>query len=198
MKYIYVCKKMAGIFLFIILIAFTISKQCLSQWDPPNSQADQKNKEKVTKQPAPIQVESQSGATQKLIDKELFRKDGNDVLILDEVVRHISFYDDQQPVYVAYGEPPECGSPPGNAWMTPTTIDVSQYKVVKEGEYWRARGMVGIEFNLVQLKNNRPGIRNRHFAALEHIHNKNILIHQDCRGAPRTAIFIPTDTGGRK
>jgi hypothetical protein len=120
----------------------------------------------------------------------LIQNDNNDVLIHNDVVQKITTYDSNQPVYIAYGEPPQCGGPQGNNWMVPTSIDVEKYKIYREGDYWRAKNMVGLEFNIVQLVNNKSGIDNCKWAQLHFIKSEHIISHQDCTGNPRTAIIL--------
>lgn len=134
---------------------------------------------------------SQQGALSKLI-----LKDKNDVLIHETIIKSIQNYRPNLPVYLAYGEPYGYG-PEGNSWMTVKGINVKEYQIFKEGDYWRAREMVGIQFQVVQLEGNMPGLKNTRWADLtrfqfyEGQENPYIFAGTDVQGRNRIAIYIP-------
>ncbi|MEI6153573.1 MAG: caspase family protein [Deltaproteobacteria bacterium] len=124
--------------------------------------------------------------------KQLILKDGDDVLIHDEVVELIQNYYPNQPVYVAYGEPSGCG-PAGNVWMQNPRINVNKYVLTKEGNYFRAKNMVNLQFQVVQLNNNQAGGNNVRWAQI-HLKANEIGVYYfngfDCSGNQRTAIWV--------
>lgn len=123
----------------------------------------------------------------------LIKRDGKDVLVHESLAELIPNYDSQKPVYLAYGEP-GCAEQliEGNSWLFRTGINPNKYALDKEGDYFRVKGMVGVQFNIAQLKNNKTGARNVKFAQ---IHRINALGNYyfngtDCAMNPRSAIWV--------
>lgn len=122
----------------------------------------------------------------------LVKKDGKDVLIHESIAKLIYNYEPSKPVYVAYGEPNGCG-PEGNVWMQNSQTNVSKFELKKENDYFRAYGMLDIQFQIVQLKENKVGINNVKWARLEKMSHDLADYYFngfDCTGGQRTAIWV--------
>ena len=128
--------------------------------------------------------------------QKLIIKEKNDVLIEDTVVRSITEYNPDDPVYLAYGEPLGYGRP-GNSWMTNESVKPEEFQIYKEGKYWKAINMVGIQFQIVLLTKNQPGIKYTRWADLvrfrlyKKMENPYIFIGYDSQKRQRTAIYVP-------
>lgn len=133
------------------------------------------------------QPQAQSGDSKEL---GLIKRSGADVLIHLDIVKLITNFNPEKPVYVAYGEPAGCG-PRGNEWNP--LSNASKYILEKEGNYFRAKGMLNKQFQIVQLKENREGRIVYSWAQL--IRAADALGEYyfdglDCADNPRKAIWV--------
>ena len=72
-------------------------------------------------------------------------------------------------------------------------INVNKYVLTKEGNYFRAKNMVNLQFQVVQLNNNQAGGNNVRWAQI-HLKANEIGVYYfngfDCSGNQRTAIWV--------
>lgn len=132
------------------------------------------------------------GATSEGPGQNLIKKEGQDVLIHEGLAEVIPGYDPKQSLYIAYGEPAGCG-PEGNLWMqNPQRPDVSNYAMQKEGSYFRAKGMVNSQFQVVQItdKTGQPNVNWAQLQRKKYELGNNYSTTPDCNGNPRVAILV--------
>lgn len=136
-------------------------------------------------------------------DKITIDENGRDVLIHNEFILNSMYfcesnrlnvkYDSNLNLYLAFGD--LCRPPfnRGNEWLSNLSEDVNKYKLFRKpnSDYWIAKDMVNVQFQIVQLINNESGANNRRWLNVPMI--KNTYHGKDCDGMDGRHAFLVTN-----